>query len=99
MILLEGRIGDANLVYSHSSVLHSLVTLPQPVTKVQALLRGFDFAYEGDDRNLKRMRVRLDVGYGDSANEVDVTATIDLGDEDPAGELVQGEVLSSLIGE
>jgi hypothetical protein len=99
VILQEGRLGNASLIFPHSAMLHAKVTLPQPVTKAKALLRGFDFAYEGDDRNLQRMRVRLDLGYGDGANEVDVIATIDLGDESPVGELVQVEVLYTLIAE
>jgi hypothetical protein len=99
MILLEGRIGDANLIFPHVAMLRTKVTLPAPVTKAKVLLRGFDFANAWDDRNLLTMRVRLDLGYGDGANEVEVIATLELADESPTGEPMQVEVLFTLIGE
>src|SRR5689334_24883635 len=99
MILVEGRVGNANLIFPHVAMLRTKVTLPTAVTKAKVLLRGFDFANGWGDRNLKTMKVRLDLGYGDGANQVEVIATLELADEDPTGEPMQVEVWFTVIGE
>lgn len=99
MILQEGRIGDANLIFPHITTLRTQVLLAHPVTKVRALLRGFDIGNGWGDRNLRTMSVRLEVGYGDAANQVEVSAAFQLQDSDPTGEPMQVEVWFTLIGE
>ncbi len=99
MILVEGSVGNADLIFPHVAMLRKKVRLPSAVSKAKVLLRGFDVANAWDDRNLRTMRVRLDLGYGDGANEVEVIATLELADDDPTGEPMQVEIYFTLIGE
>lgn len=97
MILREGRIGDARRVFVHDPTLRARVDLGQPVTTAKALLRGFDVAFAGGDRELARLQVQLELGFGDRPGEVEVIARLDLADRAPTGELVQVEVLYTLV--
>jgi hypothetical protein len=99
MILFEGKLGNPNFVYLHSQTLRARVTLPQRVTSAKVLLRGFDVAFADDDRNLKHLRVQLDLGFGDHPTEVEVIATLELADQSPIGELAQFQVSYTIVAE
>lgn len=99
MILVEGSVGNADLIFPHVAMLRRKVRLPAAVAKAKVLLRGFDIAHGWGDRNLRTMRVRLDLGFGDGADEVEVIATLELADDDPTGEPMQVEILFTVIGE
>lgn len=99
VLLLEDKLGDARLAFVHRVQLRRMVTLPSSVSKARVLLRGFDVGFASADRHPRKLGLRLDLAYGDGADEVEVIATLELADSAPTGELIQVEVHFTLIGE
>jgi hypothetical protein len=97
MQLIEGALGNADLVFAHDNTLRGTVALVRPVSRAHAFLRGFDVAYDGDDRNLKQLQITLDVAYADDASHVEVIARIVLQDVDPIGDLIHVAVFYTLL--
>jgi hypothetical protein len=99
MQLIEGALGNTDLIFPADSVLRQRIALPHPVSRARAFLRGFDVAFEGEDQPLVTVQVTLDVAYVDDPSHVDVIARVVLRAEDPAGAPIHIAVSYTLMVE